>query len=119
VSVVFEDGKKAALVFGSEFKDGDRDAVYARGNVDDAVYVVAKWTRDNLTGGLAGFKKRAEPEGMPNLDPSAMQNLPPDVRASLMKQLEQKKREQEMLKQVQAQMAAKQAASAPAPVPAK
>lgn len=116
ITATLEDGKKATLVFGNEFKDGDRDAVYARGNADDAIYVTAKWTRDNLTGGLAGFKKKPEGEGgMPNIDPAAMQNLPPDVRASLMKQLEQKKREQEMLKGLQAQMAAKQAASAPAP----
>jgi len=115
IAVVLEDGKPATLVFGNEFKDGDRDAVYAKGNADDSIYVVAKWTRDNLTGGLAGFKKRPEGEGgMPNIDPAAMQNLPPDVRASLMKQFEQKKREQEMMKSLQAQMANKAPASAPA-----
>ncbi len=108
VTVTLEGGQKISLSLGKETKDDNKDVIYARGNADDATYFVAKWTRQNLTGGLVSFKKQSEQPGMgggmPNLDPAALSQLPPDVRESLMKQMQQKQKEQELLKQLQAKV---------------
>jgi len=109
VEARYEDGTSFTLAFGAEFKDDDRDVVYAKGTIDDALYVVGRWTRDNLVGPLEKYRKRAD-QGMPNIDPSALQNLPPDVRENLMKQLQQKQAQQQMMQQLQAQMDSKQKA---------
>jgi hypothetical protein len=101
VTATLEDGKKVTIAFGNETKDGDRDMIYARGNADDAIYLVTKWTRQNLTGGVDTFKKTGDPSGLSNIDPKALQNLPPDVRAGLMKQLQQKKQQQMMIERMQ------------------
>lgn len=107
VTLTFAKGDTAVLVFGKEFKEDGKDQSYAKGNADDAVYVVNNWLRNNLTGGLDTFKKQVELDGggLSNIDPKALSNLPPDVRESLMKQIEQKKREQDMLKRLQLQTA--------------
>jgi hypothetical protein len=118
LTVTLEGGTTASLVFGHETKDGDRDAVFVKGNADSASYLAAKWTRQSLLGGIATFKKQPEPQGMPNIDPKALSNLPPDVRESLMKQLQQKKLEQQMLKQIQAQASRAPANKAPKTAPA-
>jgi hypothetical protein len=120
-SVTLEDKKTVSLVFGREFKKEDgRDMQYAMGNADNLVYAVTKWTRENVTGGLKSFKKSADPSGLSNIDPKALQNLPPDVRAGLMQQMEEKKRQQEMIErfQRQAERKAKMEAKA-APEPSK
>lgn len=107
VTATIEGGKSVRLTFGKQTKDDNRDMVYASGNADGEVYLFTKWTRDNLTGGLDSFKKRAEPAGGGGLDPKALQNLPPDVRAGLMKQLQQKQQQQALIQQLQKQQAAK------------
>jgi len=119
VTAKYEDGTAFTLVFGAEFKDDERDVVYARGTVDDSIYVVSKWIRDNFTSTLDKYQKRDAPSGggMPNIDPAALSNLPPDVRAQLMKQMQQKQREQAMMQQIQAQMEAKKAAGETKPAP--
>lgn len=96
------DKGEATLAFGSAFKDDTRDAVYAQGTTG-VIVAAAPYTKSNLLGGLATFAKRNEPEAdaLSKIDPSAMQGLPPEVRASLMQQIEQKRREQEALKQIQ------------------
>lgn len=115
VTVELEGGTAAILRFGKDIRDAEREAVFAQGNIDGATYLVAKWTRQNLAGGIATFKKVAPPTGggMPNLDAKALSNLPPDVRDSLLKQMAQKQREQQMQKQLEAQ-APKAAPGAPA-----
>jgi hypothetical protein len=118
ITATLEDKSQVKLVFGDSFKDGDRDAVYAAGNIDDAIYVLTSYVRSNVLGGLDTFKKRAEAPGgmggmgggMPNLSPEALGSLPPEVRDSLMKQMAQKQQEQQMLQALQAQMQQKQAA---------
>lgn len=115
VTVELEGGKPATLVFGNTTKNADTEMVYARGNAAEHVYFVTPWLKSNLTGGLASFRKQAGPPGgmggmgglggLGNIDPNALQNLPPEVRASLMQQLQQKQREQELIKQIQAQQA--------------
>lgn len=117
VTVTLEGGATATLLFGKETKDGQGEVVFARGSVDGEPYLVSKWIKQNLTSGLASFKKSEGWNGgggMPNIDPNALSSLPPDVRESLMKQLAQKQREQQMLKQIEAQ-----AGKAPPPAPAK
>jgi hypothetical protein len=101
VTATLEDGTTVTVAFGRETKDGERDMVYARGNADDAVYLVTSWTRKNLTGGVDTFKKTADPGGMPNFNPKDLENLPPDVRASLMKQMQQKRQQQQMIERMQ------------------
>jgi len=104
VTVTQKGGATVTLAFGNTTKDDDREVSFAKGNADGAVYFVPKWTRDNLLGGLATFKTQAtQGGGFEGIDPKALSNLPPDVRESLMKQIEQKKREQEMLKRLQQQ----------------
>jgi len=107
VTVTLEGGATASLLFGNEIKDGQGEVVFARGSVDAEPYLVSKWIKQNLTSGLASFKKsegwNGGGGGMPNIDPKALSSLPPDVRESLMKQLAQKQREQQMLKQIEAQ----------------
>ncbi len=104
VSVKLEGGKEEALVFGAQTKDDNRDAIYARGNTGNVIIATA-YVRTNLAGGVSSFAKRGasdENDALSKLDPNALQGLPPEVRAGLMKQIEQKRREQEMLKQIQA-----------------
>ncbi len=117
VIVTLEDKKSAVIKFGKEFKKEDgREMQYAAGNADNLVYAVTKWTRENITGGLKTFKKTGDPSGLSNIDPKALQNLPPDVRAGLMQQIEEKKRQQQMIERLQKQAerkAAGEAAAAP------
>jgi hypothetical protein len=106
VTAQLEDGSKVVLSFGKQVKEKDKEIVYARGNIDDAIYVVTPYMKQNLTGVLDSFKKRADEgggDGIAGLDPKALSGLPPDVRAQLEQQINQKKREQEMLKKLQEQ----------------
>lgn len=87
-------GETAVLAFGAETKEDDRGAVFARGNADASTYLVAEFTRESLTGGLPSFAVQAAPPGGMamgggGLDAAALQNLPPDVREKIMKQLAQ------------------------------
>jgi hypothetical protein len=114
VTATLEGGASFTLAFGKETKDEEREASYAKGNADGATYLVAKWTRSNLTGGLASFKKQAEQGGgFENLDPKALSGLPPDVRDSLMRQMREKQQQQELIKRLQ-QQAEKTPPAAPA-----
>ncbi|HSI03973.1 MAG: DUF4340 domain-containing protein [Myxococcota bacterium] len=104
VTVKLEGGKEETLAFGTQTKDENRDVVYARGNTGNVV-IATPYVRTNLAGGVSSFAKRAasdDNDALSKLDPNALQGLPPEVRAGLMKQIEQKRREQEMLKQIQA-----------------
>ncbi len=102
VTAALEGGATVTLAFGKDTKDDDKEVVYAQGNADGEAYFVTKWTRQNLTGGLASFKKQAE--GGPQLDPQAMSGLPPEVRDQLMRQMKGQARERELLKNLQGKM---------------
>jgi len=98
VNVTLGDDRVVTLAFGNDTKLDNADAVYTRGNADDKTYVVRPFARDNALGGLDTFAKREETSPLANIDPHALSNLPPDVRESLMKQIEEKKRKDEMIK---------------------
>jgi hypothetical protein len=86
------DGKKVAtLVFGKDTKDGNLELFYAKGNADGDTYLVTKYIKTNLTGGVETFKKPPPPPSQPNIDPNQLANLPPEVRAQLMQQLAQRR----------------------------
>lgn len=105
LNLTLEGGKVITLAFGAATKTDDKDTFYARGNADTSIYLVNKWTRDNVVAGIASFKKQAEAPNFGNLDPKALSNLPPEVRQQLMQQMQQKQREQQMMQQIQQQMA--------------
>jgi hypothetical protein len=101
LTAIDDKGQSAVLAFGAEIKENDRDAVFARGNVDGETYLVAKLTQDNLTGGVATFARQEAPPGMAGgpgglggIDPAALQNLPPEVRQQLLQQLVQQQQQQ-------------------------
>jgi hypothetical protein len=108
VRVVQEDGSEAKLVFGADTKQDGRDAVFARGNADDQVYLVTTFARDDLTRGIDSFAVQPEPAGgapggLQGIDPAALEKLPPEVRESLLQQMQQDQQRQRLLQQMQAQ----------------
>jgi hypothetical protein len=111
-SVTLDDGRIVTLAFGKETKHDDADAVYARGNADDEIYLVNAFTRNAVLGGIETFAKRDESSPLANLDPKALENLPPEVRDSLMKQIQQKRAQDEMMRKVM-EKAAKEGAAHP------
>ncbi len=105
-----KDGKQAALKFGSSLKHDNRDALYAQGNADKAVYVLGKSTVDSLLGQVESFKRRAAPPpgmggmgGMGNIDAKTLQGLPPEIRKQLEQQMQKQKQQEAMMKRIQAQ----------------
>ncbi len=99
--------------FGPESSLDDRQVVASVGNVDDRVYLVPVATRDQLLAGLESFKRVAPPPGMGGmgglggLDPAALQNLPPEVRNSLLQKMAEERQREEMMKRVMEAEAAK------------
>jgi hypothetical protein len=100
VVCVLEDGSKVAAQFGHTVKVGSSDAVYAKGNADNAVYHVPVYLRDSLLRTLDSFKQASEESMMQGLDPSALQNLPPEVRNNLLKQLRENQQKEAMARQM-------------------
>lgn len=81
------DGETAALVFGADTERDGLPGVAARGNADQATYIAPSYARTNLTGGLETFRKTTAPPHPPALDAAALQDLPPEVRAQLLRQM--------------------------------
>jgi len=99
VSITSADDRAVTLAFGKDTKLGDAAAVYARGNADGEIYAVTPFTRDNVLGGIQTFAKREDADSpLAGLDPKALGNLPPEIRDSLMKQIEQKRQQQATMK---------------------
>jgi hypothetical protein len=106
-TVTLADDRTVTLAFGKDTKLGDTDGVFAHGNADAETYVVAPFARNNVLGGIATFAKNdaaASPLG--NIDPKALENLPPGVRDSLLKQIQQKRRQEEALRKAMEQQGA-------------
>ena len=111
ITATLDDNSQVRLQFGKEFELDKRKLVYARGNIDDSIYALTGYLRDSLCKGLDGFKKTAPAPnamggpggGLGGIDPSSLANLPPEVRAQLMQQLQQKQRQQQMMQQIKAQ----------------
>lgn len=105
VTATLEDGKTVTLALGHTTKRNDREIVFARGNIDDAVYAVNTHTRSNLVGMLDTFAKKEQPSGGPgalsSISPDALKNLPPDVRRQLEQQIREQQQQQKMLEQIQ------------------
>jgi hypothetical protein len=100
-SVTLADGTVATLAFGKDTKAGETEGVFARGNADGEIYVVNEFTRNNVLGSVETFAKREDTgSGLANIDPKALQNLPPEVRDSLLKQIQQKKQQDEMMRKL-------------------
>jgi hypothetical protein len=100
-SVTLEDGQTAAVEFGAETKWNDQVAVFARGNADNRIYLVATRDRDRVLAGLGSFAKREAPSGLGNLNPEALRNLPPEVRENLLRQLAEQQQRQRILDSLQ------------------
>jgi len=81
-------GGEATLAFGARDKVQDREGVYARGNADAEVYMLDPATQRSLLGGLETFKKSVRPGPPPGRMPQGLEQLPPEVRAKLMQQLQ-------------------------------
>ena len=96
LTVTLQDGKTASLRFGAAVDDpAYPNSFYALGNADGHVYVVSKGLHDNLFRGLESFGK-AQGGGAgapPQFDAKALQNLPPEVRASIQQQLAQRQQQ--------------------------
>ena len=111
VKASLKDGSKVILAFGKDFEREGRKMVYAQGNADNALYVMADFSRNSLTGGVTTFQKReASPgstgPGLAGLDPKTLEGLPPEVRKSLEEQIAKQKREQLMMQRLKTQMKA-------------
>jgi len=100
VAVTLQDGSVVTLRFGDEAKWQEEDVVLARGNAEPEVFFVRKPARDQLLGGLETFRRRDDAGENPlgNIDPQALQNLPPEVRESLLKQIQEKAQRDAMMK---------------------
>ncbi len=113
ISLSTEDGQSIILRFGKTLSKDGKDDVYVSGNIDNLVYRVSQTATSRLFGGLESFKKIAPPPsmggGLANIDPAQLANLPPDVRSSILQQIQAEKKKQEMMQRIQAQAAKKKA----------
>jgi hypothetical protein len=108
VTVDLADGGSASLSFGTSFTDDeDRTQYYVAGNADDRVYAVGEYHFNRFTRGWEAFKYVPPPtqgnNPFANMDPETLKNLPPEVRESIMKQMQEEQRKQQLLRQIQAQ----------------
>ncbi|MDP7039259.1 MAG: DUF4340 domain-containing protein [Myxococcota bacterium] len=105
----YTDGTKIQLGFGKDVDATSKQSFYASGNIDKYVYRISQNSANRLLGGLSTFKKTAPPPsmggGLANIDPAQLANLPPDVRSSILEQIQAEKKKQEMMQRIQAQMA--------------
>ncbi len=57
LTATLDDGSTASISLGADLRGESGEMVFARGTLDNETYVAAKWLKDELTGGLAHFKK--------------------------------------------------------------
>lgn len=105
--VTLDDGSQAEIRFGTSTKVDGRDLDWAAGSADDHVYRVATAYRTRLARGWEAYRHVEPPVGaggnpFANLDPETLKNLPPDVRKSIIEQMQQEQRKQEMLRRMNA-----------------
>ena len=92
VEITDDAGKTHGIYFGRESpkKDGAKGPreVYAKGTVDDALYLVGDFQRARFDRGLELFKKRSAPPGMNGQAfPGAPGNMPPGMQKKLQEML--------------------------------
>ena len=101
VTATLSDESEVVLAFGPEASWQESTVAAAVGNVDAKTYLVETSVRDQLLRGIDSFE-RVEPaapaSGLSGLDPQALQNLPPEIRDSLLKQMAEEQQRQEMMK---------------------
>lgn len=107
-TVTLDDGSTARVAFGRSTTVDDRKFYWADGSADDHVYRVPEYQYTRLTRGWEAFRRVEPPPqqgGNPfaNLDPETLKNLPPEVRKSIQQQMEQERRKQELMRQIQQQ----------------
>jgi hypothetical protein len=105
--VTLDDGTQARISFGSSTTVDGRDFDWASGSADDHVYRVATAYRTRLARGWEAYRHVEPPAGaggnpFANLDPETLKNLPPDVRKSIIEQMQQEQRKQKMLRRMNA-----------------
>lgn len=100
VTLTLEDGKNATLSFGGATKHEEQDAYFAIGNADGEIYLVTKYLHDDLLRGLQSFKKVAQ-QAPPQIDPKALEQLPPEVRKSLQEQITRQQQMQQLIEKAQ------------------
>jgi hypothetical protein len=109
VTVDLSGGSSATLALGNTFTGSDKGTlVYARGNADDLVYALAEAHLERFTRGWEAFKLVPPPPGgnpFANLDPETLKNLPPEVRESLLKQMQEQAEKERILDQIRRQQA--------------
>jgi hypothetical protein len=101
ITATLDDDATVVAAFGPPSTWQDRDVVAVTGNADAKTYLLEKATRDQLLAGLESFDRPAAAPaggGLGALDPAALQNLPPEVRQALMKQMAEEQQRQEMMK---------------------
>ncbi len=107
-TVTLDDGSTAAVELGRSGIADDRRFYWARGTTDDHVYRLPEYHHDRLTRGWEAFRRVEPPPGQggnpfANLDPETLRNLPPEIREQVRQQMEQERRKQELLRQLQQQ----------------
>lgn len=102
VTITSAGDESIRLAFGAPTKWEDDEVVIAEGNADDRLYVVSTRARDNVLRGRDSFRRQAAPaNALGNIDPEALQGLPPEVRDSLLQKIAEEKKKEEMLKALQ------------------
>jgi len=107
VVVELGEGATAALEFGSAADDPEgRKLVYARGNADDLVYAVNDHQPTRFGRDWELFRRQQAPPSQStnpwaNMDPETLKNLPPEVRESILKQMQEEQQKQRLLQQLQ------------------
>lgn len=107
-TVILDDGSTAMLELGRPGTADERTFYWARGTADDHIYRVAEYHHGQLTRGWEAFRRVEPPPrqgGNPfaNLDPETLKKLPPEIREQVRQQMEQERRKQELLRQLQQQ----------------
>jgi len=106
ISLTLTGGDTAKMVFGAKTTWEDDEALFVRGNADERVYLIRPATRSTVLAGVETFAKREAPPGAPALDPQALQNLPPEVRDSLLRQMAEQEQKQRILEALEARKSA-------------
>ncbi len=99
VTLTMDGGSTIPLRFGAESERDGTAVVSAVGNVDGKTYLVSKADRDRVLAGVDSFRQREAGAGdLSQIDPAALQNLPPEIRDSLLKQMAEKRQRDELMK---------------------
>ncbi len=101
IAVTGEDGSVAEVAFFGDVDWDGKPTFAAVGNVDERVYLVTESNGERVLQGVESLARaESAPGGLGQIDPAALQNLPPEVRESLMKQMAEERQRQELMQKV-------------------